>query len=460
MRTERQPVGICWLIAASLLTIAILVGGGGTPAPRSELVVELAALAALVAWVWAARRRHCYPYHGVDWPLLVLVGLFVAIPVVQLMPLPPAIWHQLPGRDVERQALALVGAENAWMPLSLSPPRTLASLLSLVPPVAMLFFASRMTGHDRSRLLGLLAALALVSVVVGAIQLASGHGNWLRFYGRTDYGFATGFQAYRNAQADLLIVSSMALVAWAASSRRIIRSNQARIVVGAAVLVLWLAVVMTGSRSGVGMIVVSAVTCLAIVIRRGRISAWRGVIISIGALSLVVVGGVMLHDNARVERTLARFDDLKDVRPEIWADTWYAIRQHWPVGSGMGTFRPVFDAAERLEYVRPTYANRAHNDYLEYLLETGIAGALLVIIAAIFAIYRIMMTLRRGSDSKMRAQALFIAGSLTALVLHSLVDYPMRSVSLGVVSGLMVGMLWRSGGNGGGLERRSSEGVE
>src|SRR3546814_16690937 len=106
-------------------------------------------------------------------------------------------------------------------------------------------------------------------------------------------------------------------------------------------------------------------------------------IVSIGALSWLAVTGVALHDNVRVERTLARFDDLKDVRPEIWADTWYAIGQHWPVGAGMGTFRPVFDAAERLEFVRPSYANRAHNDYLEYLLEAGVAGALLVVWAKI-----------------------------------------------------------------------------
>jgi O-antigen ligase len=147
----------------------------------------------------------------------------------------------------------------------------------------------------------------------------------------------------------------------------------------------------------------------------------------------------------RVERTLARFDDLEGVRPRIWADTWYAIGQHWPVGTGMGTFRPVFDAAERLEFVRPTYANRAHNDYLEYLLEAGIAGALLFLAAIVFAVYRIVGMLRRDEGGKMRAQALFVAGSLLALGLHSLVDYPMRSVSLAVVAGLMGGLLSRSG---------------
>src|SRR3546814_2294500 len=104
---------------------------------------------------------------------------------------------------------------------------------------------------------------------------------------------------------------------------------------------------------------------LLITCRRLLLPCRRSAIVSIGALSLLAVTGVALHDNVRVERTLARVDDLKDVRPEIWADTWYAGGQHWPVGAGMGTYRPVFDAAERLEFVQPSYAKRAHNDYLE-----------------------------------------------------------------------------------------------
>src|SRR3546814_2984530 len=122
----------------------------------------------------------------------------------------------------------------------------------------------------------------------------------------------------------------------------------------------------------------------------------------------------------------------------------------------MGTFRPGFDAAERLEFVLPSYANRAHNDYLEYLLEAGVAGALLVVWAMIFAVYRISVTLRRNDDRKIRVQTLFAVGSLLGLLLHSLVDYPMRSASLGVLAGFVVGLVSRAGG---GSAVRSSRGV-
>src|SRR3546814_8239585 len=121
-----------------------------------------------------------------------------------------------------------------------------------------------------SDLLGLLSALALLSLGVGVLQLVSGNGNWFQFYGSTNYGFATGFQASRNAQADLLIISSMAFAAWAVTNRRIMQSRQAWIAACVVVFVLWLAVVVTGSRSGVAMILIAFVTCLLITVRRDR----------------------------------------------------------------------------------------------------------------------------------------------------------------------------------------------
>src|SRR3546814_18048023 len=119
------------------------------------------------------------------------------------------------------------------------------------------------------------------------------------------------------------------------------------------------------------MILIAFVTCLLITVRRLRLPGRRMAIVSIGALSLLAVTGVALHDNVRVERTLARFDALKDGRPEIWEATWYAIGQHWPVEEGLGTFRPVFDAAVRLDLLRQSSDTLAHKAKLDYHHKAG-----------------------------------------------------------------------------------------
>src|SRR3546814_12226505 len=74
----------------------------------------------------------------------------------------------------------------------------------------------------------------------------------------------------------------------------------------------------------------------------------------------------------------------------------------------------------------------------------------------IFAVYRISVTHRRNDDRKIRVQTLFAVGSLLGLLLHSLVDYPMRSASLGVLAGFVVGLVSRAGGGG---AVRSARGV-
>jgi O-antigen ligase len=445
-------------VSGAFLAVAIVFGGGGTPSPSTELVVELAALAALVVWSWLAARDRSYRCGPIDRPLLTLAALFVAIPVLQLIPLPPAIWHHLPGRAVEIQALALVGRADAWMPLSESPPRTIASALSLIPPIAMLFMVSRLRDHDRVTLIGVLAVLGLAAAVIGVLQLASGNANWFRFYDITQYGFATGFQANRNADADLLLIAAMAGTAWAMTGDRLRRSRQVQLLLAAGLLFLVLSVVLTGSRAGVALIVVAFLAVLAMFVR-GSVLNWK--VLGAVALGLAVVGtsAYALSGNARIGRTIGRFDNGEAIRPEIWKDSVYAIGQHWPAGSGIGTFEPIFAAAERLEFVRPDFSNRAHNDYLEFALEAGIIAPLFLLAVLVFAGIRLRRILVRPDAPERRAIGVFVLGAVLVLVLHSVVDYPMRTLSLAVVSGMLAGLLGRSCAGGEKRRRRSSEGV-
>ena len=432
-------------IAGGLLAVAIVFGGGGTPSPMTELIVELAALVAIVAWVWLSANDRRYSAGRIDWPLYAVAALFVAIPVLQLIPLPPSIWHNLPGREVEIQALALVGRDNAWMPWSVSPPRTIASALSLIPPLAMLVMVSRLRQHDRVRVIGLVAALGLAAAVVGVVQLASGHANWLRFYAFTHYGFATGFQANRNADSDILLIATMALTAWVVIGGEVRQSRQLQLIVGALVLFMVLSVVLTGSRAGVALLAIAIIASVAMTIRPTVTRNWRVAAAAALGVAVLVGGTYSLSENARVQRTLSRFDRSDAVsRPEIWEDTVYAIGQYWPAGAGIGTFQPVFAGAERLEFVRPDFSNRAHNDYLEFVLEAGVAAPVVLVLAIVFAGIRLWRLLV-GNGRTPLVIGILVLGSVLVLLLHSLVDYPERSLSLAVLGGVLGGLMGRCG---------------
>lgn len=445
-------------ISGSFLAIAIIFGGGGTPSPSTELVVELAALVAVSAWYWFAANDRGYRLAASDWPLLSLVGLVVAIPLLQLVPLPPAIWQRLPGRSVEVQALTLIGRANAWMPVSESPSRTVASVLSMIPSVAMLFMVSHLQRRDRFKLIGLVAALGLLAAIVGVFQLAGGHSNWFRFYSNDRRLFATGFQANRNAAADILLIAALALAAWRAGGFNFKPLRSLNPFILAAFIFLSLSVVLTGSRTGVVLIVVAMIAAGAMFVRAEALRSWKvvGGLVTCGVA--LVASLYFLTVNGRVQQTLQRFDTGEAVRPEIWRDAVYAIGQHWPVGSGTGTFQPVFAAAERLEFVRPEFSNRAHNDYLEYALEVGIAAPAVLAIILIFAAVRLRVMFFAREDGRQRILGLFVLGALLILALHSLVDYPERSLSLAVLTGMLGGLLGRME-SGARAAERSSEGV-
>ena len=73
---------------------------------------------------------------------------------IQLVPLPPAIWTALPGRDFVANGYALLGQPLPWLPISLAPYQTIASALWLLPPLAIIAGMLRLGAFRSSWLAG------------------------------------------------------------------------------------------------------------------------------------------------------------------------------------------------------------------------------------------------------------------------------------------------------------------
>ena len=422
-------------VLPALVVVAVLFGGGGAPAPLAGLVVEWAALAALVAAIWLDDGT-------LPWPRLALgfAAVLIALPLAQLAPLPPALWHALPGRSSEIAALGLVEGSRRWMPWSVSPPRTWASLFALIPPAVALVLAARSPPSWHRRTLGTIAAMGLLTVVVGAAQLAGGGSGLLRFYAESHVGFLTGFQANRNAAADLLLIAMLALVAWGLKHAP---SPAARLIVGAGLVTLVVGVLLTGSRAGMALLLALG-PGLVWWFARGSLRRLRpsARVAAAGAAILALAGTAALLASSDVARRMAgRFAQSGDPRPELWTDTLYAIGQYWPLGSGLGSFVPVFVAAERLEVVDASLPNRAHNDFLELALEAGLPGLIVLIALAAVLIWKLTARLRGADSPAERAELVFAGATLLVLGLHSIVDYPLRSMSLATLAGVAAGSI-------------------
>lgn len=430
-----KPVrSLGWLTCGYVLLL-LIGGGGGSPAPLSELFCQILAALALVAWFWLHGTAAIAMQRSVSW----MVALVLIVPIAQLIPLPPSLWHGLPGRDLLRESLALIEAEDTWRPLSVAPQRTLDGVLALFPPLLAMAMVASLDAAGRQNLLKTIAIFALVSVTVGAGQLASaGHGQ-LQFYAGSDPGVPGGFQANRNAQVDILLIGLLALIA--AWHLRANRDRATTLALGALALLLLLGAFLTGSRTGIALMPLTVAWCLVLV--RGELFS-QTALFRLRNLLLAGIAGLGLAAAAwqtrPIQQVLLRFTFGGEYRPEIWRDTLHAIGQYWPLGSGLGTFTRAIGPAERLEAIGPLLPNRAHNEYLELLLEGGLPIALAW--GAVATLVPVALTRAlRGMTGVPREQAIFTAGTLTIVALHSLVDYPFRSMALASLVGVAAALV-------------------
>lgn len=425
-----------WKLAL-LLTGAVAFGGGGVAYGLANLVVQLVALS-LLAFHWPGV---CDFWRKAPRALTMLAGLTLALPLAQLVPLPPDWWQALPGREAAIAARSVAGVRG-WYPLSLDQGRTLVAALGLIAPCTVLMLGWNLRAEALVRLGWLVVALGLASFIMpGAVQVLSDGRSGLLYPENPMPGVLFATFANRNS-AGLFFVACLILLtmlAWPGA-----RGGAGRALRIAAGLMLASAIVLTRSRSAM----VLALIPLGLVIARLAIAGWRQRHAGHHArLALMLAGGVLLVAGAaalvpgsRVETALARFDQSGDARLAIWDDATHGIRRYWPAGAGMGTFDEVFQIEESLENLTPRRAGRAHDDYLEIALEAGLAG-LLLLGAWIVLVLRLTLSARR-SEGRWTGWA----GScvLFAVALQSLTDYPLRNQALLCVAAFALLLLART----------------
>ena len=403
-----------------LIIIAIAIGGGGVAYGLANLAVQLAAIIVL------ALNRVAFTdfWRQSAMPLRILVACTLALPAIHLIPLPPAIWANLPGRDLAVDARAAL-APLGWHPLSLDGGRTVVALLGLIAPLTMLVIG--LSAHARA--LGMagwaIVAMGLANFTLGIPQILGSGGGWLLYPENPMSGVLFGTFANRNSTG-LFLVICLTLLLHLPAIGPITRGRLARLIVA---IVLLLAIVLTQSRSAIAL----SVLPIASIGLRHRSYLWRQLIgnkaklaVIIGVLAVALVTVFAVTPGSRLENSLDRFGNGNEAREYIWDDALYSAQKYWPAGAGMGTFDEVFQADESLENLSGRTAGRAHNDYLEIVIEAGLLG--ITIIAAWLLL--IGWAVFRNQPSR-RPWSAWSGGLIVAVIAcQSAVDYPLRSQAL------------------------------
>ena len=418
------------------LLILWTAGGASRADAIGQVVVRLAAVVSLLVLAIFGERPVIARARYVWWLLLAAIG----IAALQLIPLPPAIWQALPGRAMFAEAT--LGQSQPWRPLAIVPGAAINALVSLVVPLATLTVVSGIREDERVLIPGVMLAMIVASNLLGLMQF-SGAGFNNPFINDTPGQMSSSF-ANRNHFALLLALGCLLVPAWVfADGRR----SRGRAVIGFSLILLFLLTILaSGSRAG--MVLGALALCSAMLVARDGVRrelrrAPRWVVPALIVFVVVSVATFVLisiaADRAVSIQRAFDVDAGSDMRSRALPTVWAMTLEYFPFGAGLGSFDPVFRIHEPLELLKPTFFNHAHNDLIEIVLDAGLPGLLLLVVALAWWGWTSVRAWRPGVIA---SPMLPRTGSamLLLVVLASVFDYPARTPMMMAL--IVVAALW------------------
>lgn len=391
--------GICLLIAFSVLAF-------GTVEIWSESILEAGAAVLFLWWaILICRNREIETHWSpVYWPLLAFIG----IATVQLA----------------------FGA-TAY------PFLTGVALLKIYACSLLFFLIGQAFRNPRDLrfLVWFLMWFAFGVAVFGIAQNFTSHYVLYWYRPLTNGGNPFGPYVNRNDFAglmELLAPIGLSLVLF-----RGVRTEQMPFV-GILTVVPVIALLLTGSRGGIVSFVFElGVLALIVYVARSKKS-------QIVPLAIVLLVALLAVGWLGTNRVLERFssyhaDELTaNRRVAMLKGTWHVFLAHPLIGCGLGTLVAVYPRYE------PSYdgkiVDHAHNDYVEVLAETGVAGGICLL--AFFLLWLREARVRLVQEQAFFPKAIHVAAvtACAGMAVHSSVDFNLHIPANGLVFLVMLAL--------------------
>ncbi|MES0169687.1 O-antigen ligase family protein [Mesorhizobium sp. M0027] len=399
-------------LLGSVLFISLLIGGGTASGLYTDTLIQVVVIiSAAVVFSQTSGQRIS---RSVLWLLIFAVALIV----LQIVPLPAAIF------DGVRPELLLGDARLIGIApfrfVSVGVGRTVECLFFLLASAAFFLSVLRLRSEQVSALLPFFFIGVICNGLAGSIQYSLSDN--IAIVGLLPFTINAGLFANVNHFSALLFVSIPFVVYYGLFRGHLLSGSVGLI----ALLLLLLA---AGSRAGV--LIGLAITILSVVFlsARSRASGLTILLIFTG-LTAYTIGAWTKIDADALDPALGR--------GEFARTTIEGIKDNWATGVGFGNFQKAYQIYERGGMIFRQYVNHAHNEYLEIAFEGGIPAILLM--AGYFALlFAALARVRRDPLQK----AAFL--SVSFLLIHSLVDYPLRTEALAMTFAYMNAIIFHKG---------------
>ena len=416
-------------------------------AELSSALLLATALAAIQVLIGGTRLLFSLPAYG----LVALIGLLAIFSLRRPRPEPNQVCF----------ASAALFFGYVLIRALLSPVDYVArpDIYSVLAGLIVYFFVACLLTDAKRRmwLLFFLLALALVHVLIGAIQFRGGNNFMpISFLQRYDYGRrASGFYVCPNHLAGLLEVLGvfgLSIVCWSRWP------TWAKLLVAYAAGVCYLGIALTGSRGGylstaTSLVVFGALSLMILRHTSTRLFWTFGGLALIAAAIIGVTSVFLIHkSDYLISRTQNMFDTA-DVRVELWhaaVDQWKL--RPW-LGTGSGTYL-YYGRMFRTERMQQDPIE-VHNDYLHLLAEYGLAGGVLFALFLAAHLHNGWRNFQRLGPKRVaiahhllsNSLALYLGaiGAVAAYMVHSFLDFNLHIPANVLLLAFVFGVLANAG---------------
>lgn len=444
--------GAYWVFLFCLFFAPLAFGG---TKEWASVLMEAAALTSCLLVVFAGRggseRRQLRAVPGIL-PLL----LFLAYILLQVIPLPPAVVGILSPEASRLQIRFLApGEAPGWLPLSIDPRSTLREFF-LWGSCAVFYWTSVQLLADAGRLQRTARALAIFGGVLSYIALlqyfTAGNNIYWVFPSHTDNSFGPYYNRnHYAALIEMILPPALAVFLFSrprgayASWRNWIvtvwgrRAGIVHLLLGVSVVLMAVSVFVSLSRGGIVGMCLGTTTFAMLLIHRFRQGRGRLVLTGVAALVLLSVTWFGWDPIVRrFEKIAGQEKLLADLRFTYWRDSVGILRDFTLTGSGLGTFTDAYRHYRTLDY--QSVLTHAHSDYIEFLADMGVVGALLIAGFWVAVLRAVVWRGWRRHDKYSLYLVFGCLGGLVAIAAHSFTDFNLRIPANGLYLFFLAGL--------------------
>jgi O-antigen ligase len=395
--------------------------------------VFLAAVAGLAA-AGVAAGRSAFSRRTDRWMLACAVSL-PAYAAFQAIPLPAALVGFLSTPRAEQiAALSPFPGSPGWAPLAVAQTLSLTHAFLFISYLVVFLAAWQYTAAAGDNLWG----AALPILCAGAVQSVSGLSQAFDgpdAFARGSFGVRSHFAGFLDMAFPLAIGYPAAVLARAREQGGFPFAVTLRVAAGASLALLILA----ASLNSLSRMVLPA--CVAAIITMAVLASLRSLRSALTAALVALAAAVVLLVVAPPELVERYASQLSSGRVPVWHDTLPMIRAYRWFGCGLGGYESAFPPFQT--WGAEFDMDYAHNDYLQFLAELGVAGFALGAAFGLTVLRRVL-TAVRTSGSGRRWLACAVIGSLAAILVHAGADFnlyiPANAAALAWICGTAAGL--------------------